>query len=122
MNAENLPEDIENRIRRNQADLKSHVQRIQYYMKQRNQGGCFSALVDLFIVLGSRGFDLRKRLISQSESLLSTDLHRYLEGHLIAGILADEPLPCATSSILTESISGTTNLVEPTTDGNPDQS
>lgn len=116
MNSENLPDDSENRIRRNQADLTSHVQRFHYYLKARNEIGCFSALVDLFIVLGSRGFDLRKRLTDQSAKLLSTELHGYLEQHLVAGISANEPLPCVTSSILTESIDGTTNVMEAKTD------
>lgn len=121
MSAENLTEGLESQIRRNPFDLKCHVERIQYYLKKRDENGCFSAIVDLFIILGPRGFELRKRLAIRSATLLDTDLQGFLEKHLQNGISATDSLPCVTSSILTESISGTTQVVEATTDPKPSQ-
>lgn len=105
------PQTFEKRIRRNPGDLSAHIERVRYYLTQTNRSGCFSALVDLFIVLGPRGLGLRTRMMKQSAELLSGDLHNFLDNHLNSGISARICLPCDTSSILTEAISGTTELM-----------
>ncbi|MCI0667552.1 MAG: hypothetical protein L0Y38_09475 [Methylococcaceae bacterium] len=108
---DDAPESLEKRIRRDPGDLNAHVQRIRYYQTQYDAPGCYAALVDLFIVLGPRGIDLRKRMASQTGFLLTPSLREFIENHLYVGISARTPLPSVTSSILTEAISGTTELV-----------
>ena len=108
---EDPPESLERQIRRNPADLGCHVKRIQYYQTQNDGPGCFAALVDLCIALETRGLDLRKRMIEQSAFLLTKNLRNFLTNELNKGITATTPLPCVTASILTGSISGTTELL-----------
>ncbi|MGH8547246.1 MAG: hypothetical protein ACRERU_01320 [Methylococcales bacterium] len=119
--ADDAPESLEKRIRRDPNDLKAHVQRIRYYQTLNNALGCYAALVDLFIVLGPRGIDLRKRMANQSAFLLTPYLRNFLNNHLDVGISARTLLPCVASSILTEAISGTTDLVASGTSDSPVQ-
>lgn len=105
-------EILEKRIRRDPTDLNAHVHRIRYYQTLNDAPGCYASLVDLLIALGPRGVDLRKRMISRSAHLLAPYLRSFLEHHLDVGISARTPLPVVTSSILTEAISGTTELIE----------
>ena len=104
------PDSLEKRIRRNPNDLTAHFLRIQYYQTQFDGPGCFAAIVDLFIVLGSRGTALRRRMLDQCAFLLTRNLRNFLESHMETGISPRAPLPCLTPSILTEAISGTTEL------------
>jgi hypothetical protein len=119
LSADDPPDSLERRIRRRPTDLNAHVQRIRSYQTLNNAPGCYAALADLFIVLGPRGFNLRKRMMDQSAFLLTPYLRKFLDDHLDIGISARTPLPCVTSSILTEAISGTTELVA---GGTPDSS
>ena len=52
-------------------DLLSHVRRILVLAAAGNRNGTFSAISDLFQVLGSKGLELRRDMLNRVQDLLS---------------------------------------------------
>ncbi len=107
-----MVEHMERRIGRNPRALRIHVQRILLLHRERDATGCFDALVDLFIILGPRGRELRANLVQQCSDLLDKRELEFLRRHLDDGIDAATALPETASSLLTLGVSGSANLLE----------
>jgi hypothetical protein len=72
----------------------------------------FGALIDLFLILGPRGLQLRENLLLLWEGKLPKAQYRFLRARLISGLQASEPLPDGVSSLLAKGITGITTIVE----------
>jgi hypothetical protein len=57
---------------RNRKDLILHQQRIELYAETENNNLLFSAIVDLFIALGSKGIAYKNRIFDKYREFLST--------------------------------------------------
>ncbi|MCU7805218.1 MAG: hypothetical protein KZQ96_18670 [Candidatus Thiodiazotropha sp. (ex Lucinoma borealis)] len=99
------------RVRRNPRDLRAHVQRTLLYLSQRDSEAIYAALIDLFLILGSRGHEIRKNLLRQARSLLPEERYRFLKARMKTGLDTKERLPPNTFSSLSRGLSGTTNIV-----------
>lgn len=98
-------------VARYPGDLKAHTRRIYYYARVGNGAGVFGALLDLFLVLGSRGVALRRRLFDSARRYLTADQRALFVAHYLRGIDRSEPLPATSYSILGNFFSGTLRLV-----------
>jgi hypothetical protein len=94
--------------------LMRHVQRIVLHVKRGESERTSGAMVDLFIVLGTRGMSLRKRMLNLAKPHLDLRMIEFLTANLKRGVSATDVLPAATHSVLTKALSGTTELVKQT--------
>ncbi len=102
---------MQRRLRRNPRDLKSHVRRILMLHGQGRNRECFGAMLDLFLVLGEGGKALRRNLVRKVEADLTPSQRVFLNDHLDKGLTASAPLPEDAGVLLSNALSGTTNVV-----------
>ena len=92
------PHFLEKKIHRNPRNLLSHVQRTLLHHSKSDANATYGALIDLYLVLGSRGRALRKNLLEKTKALFSENQLSFLSQHLDSGLKAEH---------LTSAISGT---------------
>lgn len=98
-------------VARQPKDLLSHVQRINLFLQQQDGSRAYGALLDLFIVLGEKGVELRRRMLALAEPLLSESQRNALAERLKIGLSALDAVPIAPESVLSKGIRGSTRLV-----------
>ncbi|MEJ2620377.1 MAG: hypothetical protein P8163_08980 [Candidatus Thiodiazotropha sp.] len=99
------------KVRRNPRDLRSHVQRTFLLLAKGDIEALYGALIDLFIILGDRGIELRKNLVARSKPILTHQQYEFLMAHMESGLDTNEPLPLNTFSSLSKGQAGTSNIV-----------
>ncbi|HES76585.1 MAG TPA: hypothetical protein ENO09_06215 [bacterium] len=72
-------------------DLRAHVQRIFLLIKIGDGAALYSALLDLMIALGTHGQALKQRMLNLAKPLLAPATLNFLQQHLDAGFVADDP-------------------------------
>ncbi|MBU0500654.1 MAG: hypothetical protein KJ558_01190 [Gammaproteobacteria bacterium] len=92
-------------------NLRQHAQRIFLLIANGENEPLFGALVDLFIALGDKGQDLRKRLLDLARPLLSTENHEFLSRHQRAGLEARHARIDLKGSVLSAGFCESTPLV-----------
>lgn len=107
-----LLQHMERRLTRNPRDLKTHVQRILMYHRAGDAAACFDALVDLFIILGSRGQALRENLLNQTQDLLAPNHYDFLLDRLRPGLTAGEATQSGQHALFSQGLAGTLSLFE----------
>ncbi|MDX2503799.1 MAG: hypothetical protein QNL62_04900 [Gammaproteobacteria bacterium] len=81
-------------LKQNPGDLTCHMQRIQFARVMKNNDELFAALCDLFIILGSQGFPLRRRLLAYGKKILDKkQVELLVTGHL-TGDMTSLPHNC----------------------------
>ncbi len=98
-------------VARTPANLLAQIQRINSCLAQRDEDATYGALLDLFIALGDRGLLLRRRMLVRAEPLLGEERSRALALHLEKGLLATDPMPPSSHSMLSKGLTGTRLLV-----------
>ena len=94
-------------------NLLCHTQRIFFFYGNLDSDGLYSALIDLFIALGSKGALLRKRLLNGARERLSPRHFAILSHWLEHGAPAEEnELALASQSVLNPGVTGTRRLVQ----------
>ncbi len=99
-------------VARNPGCLLTHVQRIILHVKRKESDGVQGALLDLFIVLGTQGTQLRKRMLKLAKPLLDQKTSEFFITNFTRTITATDVLPVSAHSVLTKAVSGTTELVK----------
>ena len=98
-------------ISRQPMALRLHTERILLHAKSADPA-ILGALCDLFLVLGNRGVQLRRRMLALARPLLSTRDHQRLQQHIREGYdehaLTSDLCP---GSVLAQGITGTTTLI-----------
>ncbi len=84
---------LQRRIERNPRDLRSHTQRVLLSLANNDVAAIFSALADLFIVLGKAGYKLRYSLLQQVGWAFEADEFSFFKHRLRSGLRAEEQLP-----------------------------
>lgn len=74
------------RIRDNPGDLRSHTRRILLLIERAEASALYGAMADLYIVLGSHGQALKKRLYHLAEPRLSRTAAAFLKKTMGSGI------------------------------------
>jgi len=74
-------------LKKSPGDLTLHMQRIQFAQVMKNIDELFAALCDLFIILGSRGLPLRRRLLSYGKKILAKkQIELLISDHLTSNL------------------------------------
>ncbi|NOQ77160.1 MAG: hypothetical protein GQ475_05125 [Methylococcaceae bacterium] len=95
---------LAHQITRNPRDLRSHTQRIFHFITEQKSKDLYSALVDLFVVLGDKGIALRTRMLKSAYSLLSEPERDSLKQGLAKGLASVLNSPPASKSLLTQGV------------------
>lgn len=77
-NVNKIADYLSHRVSKIPLDLTSHAQRIRLYLALKDSNATYAALLDLFIVLGSNGTLLRKRLLHQASQVISTENYEFI--------------------------------------------
>jgi len=109
-------EVLEHKVTRNPLYLRSHVQRIYLYRQVKNGDALYGALLDLFIALDTKGFEIRQRLLFESRCYLDSHHFDVLYQQLNSGVNASSVLPLSQYSRLSKGLIGTINILVSTTD------
>ncbi len=93
-NVNKIADYLSHRVSKIPLDLTSHAQRIRLYLALKDSDATYAALLDLFIVLGSNGALLRKRLLHQASQVISTENYQFvsLMPSGVSPISSDTPL------------------------------
>lgn len=105
-----LAEYLCHSIAREPQDLRNHVRRILLMYEQKRESEVFGALLDLFIALDKKGFDLRKRMLESSTHCIDASQYHFLAKALTTGVSKNDA-PCALGSMLSHGIEGQIKLV-----------
>lgn len=99
------------RVARQPCDLRAHAQRVRLLAEVGEGARLFGALVDLFLVLGDKGRELRTALLATARPALDPDDHAWLRSHLVAGLPRETGLPFALGSVVAHGAYGSGALV-----------
>ncbi|MCG8038593.1 MAG: hypothetical protein JAZ19_16325 [Candidatus Thiodiazotropha taylori] len=99
------------RIRRDPRDLRAHVQRTIFFLAKGDAEALYGALIDLFLVLGNLGIEIRRNLLERSESLLTQEQHEFLSAHLEIGLQHNNSSANTAFSSLSKGQSGSSIIV-----------
>ncbi len=77
-NINKISDYLSHRVSKIPLDLTSHAQRIRLYLALKDSDATYAALLDLFLILGSNGALLRKRLLHQASQVISTENYAFL--------------------------------------------
>ena len=106
-------EHLAHAIAASPSDLFRHTQRIFFLYGNHDSEGLYSALLDLFIALGEKGTNLRRRLLKGSQDRLMPEHYRVLARWLEQRLPCPEKdLPLPSQSILSQGITGVRELVK----------
>ena len=103
---------LSHRISNNPKDLLAHLQRVAAHYHAGNPDTLYGALLDLFIVLDTKGYALRKRLLIKCVPLLDSERQWVLKKGLKSGLNAIKIVPPTTTVCLTPPNRGSIYLVE----------
>ena len=94
-------------IGRKPANLHLHIQRISLWHGLGDEAATAAAVIDLWIVLGALGQELRTRMLRQHYTALDKlDLGLYLSEHLQPGLDRHDPLIAVPGAILSRPVAG----------------
>ncbi len=74
--------NFEYHLKKKPNDLSCHLQRIQFCISCKNRTELFTALCDLFIILGTQGLALRQRLFASCKPALNHEQIEFLQSSL----------------------------------------
>lgn len=98
-------------ITRNPKNLLAHVQRINAVSARGSQSDIYSALLDLFVALGSQGLSLRRVMLAQVSSQLEPAQLIFLSTAIKVGVGARDVIIDPGASMLINGYSGCDELV-----------
>lgn len=101
-------------ISRQPNNLKRHVQYIHglIALAPGDADAIFSALLNLFVVLETSGFALRKRLLLLAKPHLLLAHYKFLGRHLVTGLSKDTILPAGYYAMLSAANSGRFDFIK----------
>ncbi|MDJ0941757.1 MAG: hypothetical protein QNJ00_18475 [Woeseiaceae bacterium] len=102
----------QHRIQRNPRDLLAHVRRVMMEVATGDAASVNGALVDLFLVLGSRGRQLRRRLLVYASPQLDPGQRRFFREHLDAGLRSADITEDIPHSRLSQQRAGSVSIVK----------
>lgn len=77
---------LERKIARDPRDLISHTQRVFLFHREKDKQACHDALLDLYLVLGARGYELRKNVLLKVKNSLQRPQREFFASFLKEGL------------------------------------
>ncbi len=82
VNPAHTTNSFEYRLKQSPRDLSCHLQRIQFFIDNKNNTKLFASICDLFIILQAQGLPLRQRLFTFYRRALNQQQVDFLQSHL----------------------------------------
>lgn len=98
-------------VARTPTDLLTHTRRILYHIAKNDSSGVHGALLDLYLVLGDKGYELRRRMYQKARQFFSSEQKEHFVFSQRTGIDRSHPLPASKDSVLGDFFTGTGLLV-----------
>jgi len=92
-------------------DLHHHVQRIFLLLSNQDRDNLMGAMLDLFIVLGTKGRDLRERMLTYAKPFLPKVGYDFLLRHLEQGLTERHCMMDVRGSVLSAGFCGEGEIV-----------
>ena len=100
------------RIARDHSDLQAHILRIYLSLDSRDsEEMIFGVLVDLFLALGAKGYELREAVLKIARPQLHVKDYQFLVQRLKNGLQRMDVLPVSEDSVLDRALFGRRYLV-----------
>ncbi len=100
-------------VARDHMDLRAHMQRISLLLDSGDsEDMIFGSLVDLFLALGDKGYELRKTVLKQARPRLHDAHFHFLHQRMTDGLQRMDVLPVTMGSVLDRAVFGNSHLVE----------
>ncbi|MEJ2590778.1 MAG: hypothetical protein P8178_05135 [Candidatus Thiodiazotropha sp.] len=113
VNTERWATYLAHRCAREPGNLLNHVRRFYLHLARRQSDALYGALLDLSLVLGDKGSNLRGRLLRKARDLLAREHYDLFLTHYKHGLQNNQPLPPSRHSVLGNFFSGRMTLVKP---------
>jgi hypothetical protein len=99
-------------VARTPLDFRVHVQRINFEVRRKENQAIYSALLDLYIALGSQGSSIRNRMLEKTRPFLYPEQKSFFETNVQNGVSSEDVAPEAKFSVLTKSVAGRFTFIE----------
>lgn len=100
------------RIARDHSDIQAHIQRIYLFLDSRDsEEMIFGALIDLFLALGSKGYEIREAVLKIARPQLNEKDYHFLVQRMKNGLQRMDILPVSEDSVLDRALFGRRYLV-----------
>jgi hypothetical protein len=96
---------------REPGNLLNHVRRIYLHLEKHQSEALYGAMLDLYLILGDKGADLRKRLLNLSKRDLPPDCYALFRAHWEQGLQSSGSFPASQYSVFGNFFHGEFNLV-----------
>lgn len=111
---DDISDQLARRVAQDPADARLHVARVNHHVLDDNPDRLYAAVVDVFFAFGPTGKGLRERLLNGARRQIGPQRAALLEPYLESGLTARSSLPLCPGSMLSNGITGETEIVRPT--------
>lgn len=103
---------IAHAIARMPTNLRCHIQRINLFITKKDDESLYGSLLDLFIILGDRGYPLRDRMLKNARPVICKECYKFLHQHLKSGLTSKNSVIFSQTSILINSLTASPPLIK----------
>ena len=111
---DDVSDQLARRVAQDPTDARLHVARVNHHVLRDEPDGIYAALVDAFFAFGASGAGLRGRLLGGAKRQIGAERAAILEPYLETGLSARSSLPLCPGSMLSNGVTGDTDIVRPT--------
>jgi len=111
---DDVSDQLARRVAQDPTDARLHVARVNHHVLRDEPDGIYAALVDAFFAFGTSGSGLRSRLLGGARRQIGPQRAAILEPFVDTGLTARSSLPLCPGSMLSNGITGETEIVRPT--------
>jgi hypothetical protein len=97
---------------REPGNLVNHVRRIYLHLELKQPDALYGAMLDLYLILGDKGANLRKRLLIMSEKDLPADRYNLFTTNLEKGLQRSQSFPVSQYSVFGNFMQGEFKLID----------
>ena len=110
---DDLAAQLARRVAADPSDARLHVARVNHHVVDGTPDGTFAALVDVFFAFGASGRGLRSRLLEGARRQIGATRAALLQAAIDSGLRPKSSLPWAAGSMLSNGVTGSTDIVRP---------
>jgi len=110
---DDVADQLARRVAGDPTDARLHVARVNHHVLANDPDRIFAALVDAFFAFGPTGAGLRARLLNGVRRQIGAERAAFLDGAVSQGLTARSSLPWCPGSMLSNGVTGVTDIVRP---------
>ncbi|MEI7546665.1 MAG: hypothetical protein WCK21_01200 [Actinomycetota bacterium] len=111
---DDVADQLARRVAQDPSDARLHVARVNHHVVHDEPDRVYAALVDAFFAFGPTGAGLRSRLLNGARRQIGPARAALLDPYVDTGLSPRSSLPLCPGSMLSNGITGETEIVRPT--------